>query len=369
MRKEQILRARMPELDSLRGVAILSVVLYHGLFWSNNLTGLSGLARMVVNLTRFGWLGVNLFFVLSGFLITGILVSQKTSPNYYSHFYFRRVVRILPALYALLLILCFVPNQSYKYLLLSFFFCANLATLFHIPYTYSVLWSLAVEEHFYLLWPWAVRRLGMRFLYFLIALLLIAAPVFRALAFARPLPEGFGALTWQAWDAVAIGALLALLVREPWITRRLLIWIACSCLVVAGLGLAAGARFGILTRTEPLGATLMLSLISLTFFSVVGIAIWCGSGVQAPLVQWRILQFYGEISYGLYLYHLLAFIGFDWAQSILWPQARASLGIAGALFMRMSVVLAAATGLSYISRRFYEERFLRLRRATFKSAG
>jgi hypothetical protein len=66
-----------------------------------------------------------LFFVLSGFLITGILLTQKISPSYYSHFYFRRVVRILPALYALLFILCFVPNQSHKYLLLSFFFCAN----------------------------------------------------------------------------------------------------------------------------------------------------------------------------------------------------------------------------------------------------
>jgi peptidoglycan/LPS O-acetylase OafA/YrhL len=361
LHKEQILRARMPELDSLRGVAILSVVLYHGLFWSNNLTGLTGWARIAVNLSRFGWLGVNLFFVLSGFLITGILVSQKASPSYYSHFYFRRVVRILPALYALLLILCLVPNQSHKYLLLSFFFCANLATLFHIPYTYAVLWSLAVEEHFYLLWPWAVRRLRVRFLYFVIALLLIAAPVFRALAFARPLPDGFGALTWQAWDGIAIGALLALLVREPWITRRLLIWIACSCLVVAGLGLAAGAPFGILTRTEPLGGTFMLSLISLTFFSVLAMAIWCGSGLRAGFVQWRILSFYGDISYGLYLFHQLVFAGYDRATAIFWPHSRASLGIAGMLFLRLAVVLAAATAVSYISRWFYEERFLKLK--------
>jgi peptidoglycan/LPS O-acetylase OafA/YrhL len=351
----------MPELDSLRGVAILSVVLYHGLFWSNNLTGLTGWARIAVNLSRLGWLGVNLFFVLSGFLITGILVSQKASPSYYSHFYFRRVVRILPALYALLLILCLVPNQSHKYLLLSFFFCANLATLFHIPNTYAVLWSLAVEEHFYLLWPWAVRRLRVRFLYFVIALLLIAAPVFRALAFARPLPDGFGALTWQAWDGIAIGALLALLVREPWITRRLLIWIACSCLVVAGLGLAAGAPFGILTRTEPLGGTFMLSLISLTFFSVLAMAIWCGSGLRAGFVQWRILSFYGDISYGLYLFHQLVFAGYDRATAIFWPHSRASLGIAGMLFLRLAVVLAAATAVSYISRWFYEERFLKLK--------
>jgi peptidoglycan/LPS O-acetylase OafA/YrhL len=351
----------MPELDSLRGVAILSVVLYHGLFWSNNLTGLTGWARMIVNLSRLGWLGVNLFFVLSGFLITGILVNQKVSPNYYSHFYFRRVVRILPALYALLLILYFVPGQSHEYLLLSFFFCANLATLFHSPCTYLVLWSLAVEEHFYLLWPWAVRRLGLRFLYFVLALLLIAAPVFRALAFARPLPEGFGALTWQSWDGIAIGALLALLVREPWMTRRLLIWIACSCLVAAGLGLAAGAPFGILTRTEPLGATFMLSAISLTFFSVLAMAIWCGSGLRAAYVQWRILRFYGEISYGLYLYHLLVFAGFDRATAIIWPHSRAAMSIAGMLFLRLAVALAAATAVSYISRWFYEERFLRLK--------
>src|ERR1700741_1283305 len=140
MDSTDIVRAKMPELDSLRGVAILLVVFYHGFFWSNNLTGLSGPAKFFVNLTRFGWLGVNLFFVLSGFLITGILLGQKNAEDYYSQFYFRRVVRILPALYALLLILCFVPGQSHKYLLLSFFFCANLATLFHIPYTYPVLW-------------------------------------------------------------------------------------------------------------------------------------------------------------------------------------------------------------------------------------
>jgi peptidoglycan/LPS O-acetylase OafA/YrhL len=369
LRKEQILRARMPELDSLRGVAILSVVLYHGLFWSNNLTGLSGLARMVVNVTRFGWLGVNLFFVLSGFLITGILLGQKNAEGYYSQFYFRRVVRILPALYALLLILYFVPGQSHKYLLLSFFFCANLATLFHIPYTYPVLWSLGVEEHFYLLWPWAVRRVATRFLYLLIAVLLFLAPVFRALAFARPLPEGFGSYTWQSWDGIAAGALLALLVREPWMTRRLLIWVSCSSVAVSGLGLAAGAPFGILTRMEPLGATFMLSLISLVFFGFLGMAVWCGSGVRAALVQWRILSFYGEISYGLYLYHLLVFRGFDRAQAIFWPQAHASLGIAGWLFGRTAVVLAAATGLSYISRWFYEERFLKLKRRAVKPAG
>ncbi len=187
---------------------------------------------------------MNLFFVLSGFLITGILMGLKAAPNYYSHFYFRRAVRILPALYALSLVLCFVPGQSYRYLILSFFFCANLAPLFNSPYPCGVLWSLAVEEHFYLLWPWAVRRLGKRSLYVVIGILLSGAPMMRAMAFARPVPDGFGSYTWQACDGIAIGALLALLVRESWMTRRKLARISGTSLVLAGLGLAAGAPLG-----------------------------------------------------------------------------------------------------------------------------
>ena len=351
----------MPELDSLRGVAILAVVFYHGLFWSNSLVGLSGAVRIVVNLSRFGWLGVNLFFVLSGFLITGILTNLKVAPNYYSQFYFRRAVRILPALYALLFVLCLTPHQSYKYVLLSFFFCANLAPLVHIPYTYGVLWSLAVEEHFYLLWPWAVRRFGKQALYLLIAMLLLGAPVMRGVAFARPLPDGFGIFTWQACDGIASGALLALLVREFWMTRRRLAWLSCLSLLLAGLGFAAGAPFGILTRTEPVGAILLLSLINLTFFGVVGIAIWCASGTRASLVDWRILSFYGNISYGLYLYHSLIFGTYDWSRPLLWPNALAVMGRPWLLFLRMVIVLVLATGISYFSRWYFEEIFLKLK--------
>ena len=359
----------MPELDSLRGVAILAVVFYHGLFWSNNLQGLSGAARIAVNLTRFGWLGVNLFFVLSGFLITGILLGLKPATNYYSHFYFRRAVRILPALYVLLFLLCFIPHQNYKYLLLSFFSCANLAPLLHIASTYPVLWSLAVEEHFYLLWPWAVRRLGKRWLYFLIAILFLGAPIMRGMVFARPLPEGFGTFSWQVCDGIASGALLALLIREPWMNRRVLVWISCSSLALACLGLGAGAPFGVLTRNEPAGAIFMLSLINFTFVGLVGIAIWCASGPHATVVEWKILNFYGNISYGLYLYHLLAFMLFDWAWSAFWPRGTTSLGVAPVLFLRFGVALALATGAAYFSRWYFEEIFLKMKLRPRKTIG
>ena len=130
MDSTEIIRAKMPELDSLRGVAILLVVFYHGFFWSNGLTGLSGIAKLFVNLTRIGWLGVNLFFsALRILLITGILADSKTNKHYYRRFYLRRALRILPAFfYALLLVLSFIPSQSKAYLILSFFYLSNLAS-------------------------------------------------------------------------------------------------------------------------------------------------------------------------------------------------------------------------------------------------
>src|SRR5580765_7638865 len=133
---EPLLRSKMPELDALRGIAILAVVFYHGFFWSNELVGLSGAALYFVFLTRFGWLGVHLFFVLSGFLITGILEDSKSQPRYFRSFYARRALRILPAFYGFLLLLAFLPSQSKPYLLLSFFHLSNFAPLFHVRNTY-----------------------------------------------------------------------------------------------------------------------------------------------------------------------------------------------------------------------------------------
>ena len=92
----------MPELDSLRGVAILLVLFYHGFGYDYGVQGLSGIARGFVAATLTGWTGVDLFFVLSGFLITGILLDTKLRPDYYRRFYTRRALRILPIYFAVL---------------------------------------------------------------------------------------------------------------------------------------------------------------------------------------------------------------------------------------------------------------------------
>src|SRR5215467_16184886 len=103
----------MPELDSIRGIAVLLVLFFHGFGFRYGLEGLSGLPKLFVAATLPGWIGVNLFFVLSGFLITGILLDAKSKPNYYKNFYTRRALRILPLYYAVLLFLAVLTRSGW----------------------------------------------------------------------------------------------------------------------------------------------------------------------------------------------------------------------------------------------------------------
>src|SRR6266852_2646380 len=92
-----LFRSHMPELDTLRGLAILGVLLYHGLYWARDLSPFSPIQRRILSVASVGQFGVNLFFVLSGFLISGLLLDSKNRPDYYLRFYLRRALRILPS--------------------------------------------------------------------------------------------------------------------------------------------------------------------------------------------------------------------------------------------------------------------------------
>jgi peptidoglycan/LPS O-acetylase OafA/YrhL len=361
MDSTEIIRAKMPELDSLRGVAILLVVFYHGFFWSNGLTGLSGFAKLFVNLTRIGWLGVNLFFVLSGFLITGILIDSQTNKHYYRRFYVRRALRILPAFYALLLILSFIPSQSRAYLILSFFYLSNLASPLGIPMTYTMLWSLAVEEHFYFVWPASVRLFSGRALMICAMTIVCAEPFLRAWYFFRHWPEGSGYLTWLVADGLAMGSILAMAVRLPQFTRRRM-----ALSVFAAIGVAAsmsllGARYGILTQRRLLGACLLLTVAHLFFLGTLGLTLLLGTSGWKRLVNVPVLQFFGEISYGLYLIHWLFFSGYDAVVHKYWPSAHLSGGRMGPLLLRFICAAGLASISAFLSRRYFEAPFLRLK--------
>jgi peptidoglycan/LPS O-acetylase OafA/YrhL len=361
MDSTEIIRAKMPELDSLRGVAILLVVFYHGFFWSNGLTGLSGFAKLFVNLTRIGWLGVNLFFVLSGFLITGILIDSKTNKHYYRRFYVRRALRILPAFYALLLILSFIPSQSRAYLMLSFFYLSNVAPLVGIPMTYTMLWSLAVEEHFYFVWPASVCLLSRRALMIYAMTIVCAEPFLRAWYFLRHWPDGSGYLTWLVADGLAMGSILAMGLRLPQFTRKRL-----SLLVVMVIGVAAsmalfGARYGILTQRRLLGASLLLTVAQLFFLGALGLTLLLGTSGWKGLVNVRVLRFFGEISYGLYLIHRLFLTTYDAVAHRYWPTAHPLGGRMGSLLLRFICAAGLASISAFLSRRYFEAPFLRLK--------
>jgi peptidoglycan/LPS O-acetylase OafA/YrhL len=356
-----LVRTQMPELDSVRGVAILAVVFYHGLFWSNNLKGLTGAVKFFVNLTRFGWLGVNLFFVLSGFLITGILIDSRNSRHFYRRFYIRRALRILPVFYLVLLVLALMPGQNRNYLLLSFFYMSNLAPLFAIPMTYTMLWSLAVEEHFYMIWPWIVHRATNGAILVYASAIVIAVPIVRAFSFMTGPTEGFSYYTWLVADGLAMGCILAVYVRRPQFSRRGLKRFCAAALGLCAMMALFGFPFGILSRLRLLGATFMLTAAHLLFLAVLGFTLLLGTSGWSFLVDRPILKFFGKISYGLYLIHWMVFAWWD----AITKNSRFSLsntdGHTFLLFLRFLIGGGVAVGLAYLSRWYFEEPFLKFK--------
>ena len=130
----------MPELDVLRGVAVLGVLWFHGFRAEYGELPFRGARRVFILATQPGALGVNLFFVLSGFLITGILLDSRNRSDYYRRFYTRRALRILPAYYALLLLLAILNQASAAFLGLTCIYLSNVVSLFGVSMDHHPLW-------------------------------------------------------------------------------------------------------------------------------------------------------------------------------------------------------------------------------------
>jgi len=365
---QPLLRRKMPELDSIRGIAILMVLFYHGFASRFGTYGLSGLPKTFVRILTPGWAGVNLFFALSGFLITGILLDSKESPQYYLRFYVRRALRILPAYYVLLILVAILGRYalqgetvSWGFLGLSAIYLANLTTLFGVPNQFAVLWSLAVEEHYYLLWPLVVRNLSRRNAG--VASLVIAAGVTLARLLAWKLGyDYFASYTWLVADGLAFGSFLVVAVRGPLGSRTgVKLMILSACLISCALVLLD--RFW----GHPVaGGVLHLTALNLFCTGIVATALLLGTNSWSFLVQHRGLKFFGDISYGLYLIHMLVFNLFDNLQPLIFPQMPPFQGHFNVMLVRFVACGGLSVLLAYLSRRYFEERFLRLKdRAMF----
>ena len=301
---------RIPELDGLRGVAIIMVVAFHYVY--NQLTEPSGtLERAVSTLTSFGWVGVDLFFVLSGFLIGGILMRTKSSANFFSTFYFRRLVRIVPNYYLLILVFFLMSSMPYfsqdyfltqnnvipgwAYLtVLQNFFMARLENFGNTAL--SVTWSISVEEQFYLIFPLAVYFLPRRRIPLFLLAAIAAAPVFRY--YSRGWISAYVLLPCRM-DAIAFGALIAWLNESGKLAgflernARLLWMLLLADLLVCGFLFFTYGDLGVVRNT----------LFSLFFAICLLFALGYKESVYAGLLRNKVLGFIGTISYSLYLFH------------------------------------------------------------------
>ncbi len=361
-----LLRAHMPELDAIRGLAILGVVFYHAFYWVRDLSLYSPWQRVFLRTMSVGQYGVNLFFVLSGFLITGILLSARDRQDYYKRFYLRRALRILPAYYLTLLILVVFKITTKGFLWMSLLYSSNLSLLFGIPMSYAVLWSLAVEEHFYLVWPTAVRKMSPRWLLILAGSLLILSPLLRFSCSLLPakyasIAMGCSYYTWNCADGLALGAVIALLVRRMKDDRRKLLRLSLFLIVLGLVVAVAGLPFGITTRWNPVGEALQWVPWNLGFGGLLGIFLLAGSGKWKWLVTPRILTFFGAISYGLYLYHLLFSDAYQWIAKRTGFEQHWNLNNWQRTWLAMIVSSGAAILFSYLSRWYFEEPFLHLK--------
>ena len=351
-----LLRPYMPELDAVRGIAILLVILVHGMARPLH-ADLPTLGQSLFALSQYGWTGVNLFFVLSGFLITGILLDSKRRPDYFRRFYFRRALRILPALYGTLLILLIGGWISFRFTAISVLFLANFAAVLGIAHWYGPLWSLAVEEHFYMIWPFVVRRCTPSKLMIFAGAVCIASPFLRILnLIGSPVPQHFASLyTWFNLDGLSLGALLAIWLRMPSFSRPQLARIALPITVVSG------AAFFLLAGRQWADATVVTSACNLASAGFLSCMLLAGTSRWKFLVDQPVLKFYGFISYGLYLIHILAYHLSDILLSRPLAALVASQKPLLAMLLRFSGGLILGTAIAFLSRHSLEETFLRIK--------
>ncbi|HEX9247481.1 MAG TPA: acyltransferase [bacterium] len=368
--------AHLPALDGVRGMAILLVLAFHS-FLLGGFRPAVALDRIAIALVEPGWSGVDLFFVLSGFLITGILYDAKGRDGYFRNFYARRILRIFPLYYGFLgVVFLLLPRLTP--------FGRHHASLLHDQvwywtYLLNVLislrgwppvadfnhfWSLAVEEQFYLVWPFVVFMLGRRAL--LLACVGIAAGSFavRAALWAASPPtvaQMASVLMPARMDALAVGALIALVAREPGGLARLSRWAPPAAAAAAGcLGMIFYWRHS-LAPTDAAVQILGFTLLAIFYGGLLAVTLTSPrESAAGRLFAHPGLRLLGRYSYGFYVFHLpIIWVTRNFLNAASLP-AVAGSELPGQLLFT-AVVAAASLGAAALSWHLYESRFLKLK--------
>jgi peptidoglycan/LPS O-acetylase OafA/YrhL len=365
--------ARVQALDGLRGVAILLVMLVH--FTQYGMRRPSGVLidQHFWRVAAAGWVGVDLFFVLSGLLITGILLDSKGGDQFFRNFYIRRVLRIFPLYYGTLVgIFLIVPQlvstgETFRLLLRDqgwyWSYLINFPVAFEGWPAFGVIghfWSLAIEEQFYLVWPFVV------FFFTRQQLTRICVGCFGVSFLVRfgfmlaGYPLAGYVLTIARMDALAVGALLAVIFREP--NHRAIIsrWVWPAGVVSGAVLISIFAWRGFHV-TDKLVLTIGFSALALMFGAVVSLSImvaqdtWLGKLFSHP-----ILITFGRYSYALYIFHPIVIFAH---QELIGKKALPFL--LGSQLPALGLLIATLTGatlfIAWCSWHAYESHFLKLK--------
>jgi len=335
---------KIPQLDAVRGIAILLVLIHNtDAFPSLHLEAIS----------TYGWMGVDLFFVLSGFLITGILLEAKQSESYFKNFYARRCLRIWPLYYSVLIFMFLIvphlhpsdahdifqrssPWWAYPLFLQNFL----VAVPAEAAGALGVTWSLAIEEQFYLIWPLVVRCFSAAQIKRIAIFVILASPPLRLFLVGHHV--NIYSSFFCRLDGLMAGALLAVVLRTKTFEPARYVKLAwASFLIAACLAILADnhqVRWIAFSMTS-------LASVSLVYVALFSLGKW---------VQWffrnRFLTYTGIISYGLYLLHK---IPLDVAKEV--HADRRS-------FLSIFMILASSYLLAAISYVLLEKPFLKLKR-------
>lgn len=301
---------RIPELDGLRGIAILLVISFH--YINNQLLHTTNpIGKKLAFIASFGWVGVDLFFVLSGFLIGSILIRHKKSLNFFSTFYIRRIVRILPNYFLFLLLfftLMSLPYFSANYFLTgnhvipgwSYFLMTNNLYMAYLDNlgnsALSVTWSISIEEQFYLIFPIIVFFVRDKFLPYVLVLLIVAASIFR-LQFTHWIPAYV--LLPCRMDALAMGVLVAYVNfhKDIKVLVNKYFWFVTAAMIfdllICGFLYYLYGDLGVIKH----------SLFAFFFTGCLVLALSSNVVWYTKILRFKLLMWVGTISYSLYLFH------------------------------------------------------------------
>lgn len=359
---------KIPALDGVRGIAILMVMMCHLVSGANVIPHRFSALRFAM---YFGWSGVDLFFVLSGFLITGILIDTRDSPNRASRFYARRILRIFPLYYfALAVAIIAVPLVGQQWLLdlyptvrgwLSYLFYVQNWWMPHMEPTHGLVgqfWSLAVEEQFYLVWPMVVWSTPRRYTWAVCLIGMVAAFVLRK-HLMRVVDHPWSPIilmgTATRMDSLLSGALCAVIVRDYRRWLKLVPYVAtCGICGMLYIMIAKGEAYSRDAYTQTYGYT----FLALAYSGLVVVASEArGTSLVSRLLSVRPLRLMGKYSYGIYVYHgIVIALATRWFQNRSWFGRELAPSVLFCLFAGSVSVLIAA-----ISYELFEKYFIRMK--------